>query len=422
MSSRISAAASVRLRGNPARPRAAAASASPVRRALLRGLFTTLTLIALIIVGGFLYFVARLPDPILLTLDDRPPNLTVLASDGTVLAERGLRRGYVRLDRLPAYLPTRGDRHRGPPLLQSSRRRSDRPRARQRPQSGGWHRGARRLDHHPAARQESVPEPGSHHGAEARRGHLRHLARAALHQGRDPRALSEPGLFRRRHLRGGGRGPALFRTLVAVGDAHASGTARRPAQGAVALRADAQRRAGKRPRRRGARQHGRRRIPHERRGERRGGAALAASHLRRRDGISLRRRLGGGDAARFRRQQRRRSRGRDDDRCEPPARGADDAPPDARRRRQGPRRERRRRGGARHRRRHQGVDRRPLLPHEPLRPGGEGAQATWLGLQALRLSHRARKRLYAGLGRLRLAGECGRLDAQELTTAPIAAR
>ena len=81
------------------------ASASPIRRALLRGLFTTIALIALIIVGSFLYFVARLPDPILLTLDDRPPNLTILASDGTVLAERGLRRGYVRLDRLPPYLP-----------------------------------------------------------------------------------------------------------------------------------------------------------------------------------------------------------------------------------------------------------------------------------------------------------------------------
>jgi penicillin-binding protein 1A len=81
------------------------ASASPIRRALLRGLFTTLALIALIIVGSFLYFVARLHDPILLTLDDRPPNLTILASDGTVLAERGLRRGYVRLDRLPPYLP-----------------------------------------------------------------------------------------------------------------------------------------------------------------------------------------------------------------------------------------------------------------------------------------------------------------------------
>lgn len=50
------------------------------------------------------YFISRLPDPVLLTLDDRPPNLTILASDGTVLAERGLRRGYVRLDRLPPYL------------------------------------------------------------------------------------------------------------------------------------------------------------------------------------------------------------------------------------------------------------------------------------------------------------------------------
>jgi penicillin-binding protein 1A len=50
------------------------------------------------------YFISRLPDPVLLTLDDRPPNLTILAADGTVLAERGLRRGYVRLDRLPPYL------------------------------------------------------------------------------------------------------------------------------------------------------------------------------------------------------------------------------------------------------------------------------------------------------------------------------
>ncbi|HKA65216.1 MAG TPA: PBP1A family penicillin-binding protein [Methyloceanibacter sp.] len=80
-------------------------TSSTIRRALLRGLYTTMALIVLIIVGSFLYFVARLPDPILLTLDDRPPNLTILASDGTVLAERGLRRGYVRLDRLPPYLP-----------------------------------------------------------------------------------------------------------------------------------------------------------------------------------------------------------------------------------------------------------------------------------------------------------------------------
>jgi len=90
----------------PARkPRKTSQTGSTIRRALLRGLYTTIALIALIIVGSFLYFVARLPDPILLTLDDRPPNLTILASDGTVLAERGLRRGYVRLNRLPPYLP-----------------------------------------------------------------------------------------------------------------------------------------------------------------------------------------------------------------------------------------------------------------------------------------------------------------------------
>jgi len=49
-------------------------------------------------------FIASLPDPVVATLDDRPPNLTILAFDGTVLAERGLRRGHVRLDKLPPYL------------------------------------------------------------------------------------------------------------------------------------------------------------------------------------------------------------------------------------------------------------------------------------------------------------------------------
>ena len=49
-------------------------------------------------------FVALMPDPKSAALDDRPPNVTVLAQDGAVLAERGLRRGHVRLDALPAYL------------------------------------------------------------------------------------------------------------------------------------------------------------------------------------------------------------------------------------------------------------------------------------------------------------------------------
>jgi penicillin-binding protein 1A len=51
-----------------------------------------------------IYFIARVPDPTIAALDDRPPNVTVLASDGTVLAERGLRRGHIRLNVLPPYL------------------------------------------------------------------------------------------------------------------------------------------------------------------------------------------------------------------------------------------------------------------------------------------------------------------------------
>jgi penicillin-binding protein 1A len=71
-----------------------------LRFLLLAGIWLALLLGALLA-----YFTARLPDPVLLTLDDRPPNLTILAADGTVLAERGLRRGHVRLEYLPPYLP-----------------------------------------------------------------------------------------------------------------------------------------------------------------------------------------------------------------------------------------------------------------------------------------------------------------------------
>ena len=89
----------------PRKPQAQKSTDRPIRRAALRVLFMACAWVVLVLGGAFLYFVASLPDPILLTLDDRPPNLTILASDGTVLAERGLRRGYVRLDRLPPYLP-----------------------------------------------------------------------------------------------------------------------------------------------------------------------------------------------------------------------------------------------------------------------------------------------------------------------------
>ncbi len=54
--------------------------------------------------AAIVYFIASVPDPVIAALDDRPPNVTILAEDGTVLAERGLRRGHVRLDTLPPYL------------------------------------------------------------------------------------------------------------------------------------------------------------------------------------------------------------------------------------------------------------------------------------------------------------------------------
>lgn len=47
------------------------------------------------------YCVVTLPDPTRAGLADRPPNVTLLAADGTVLAERGMRRNHVRLDALP---------------------------------------------------------------------------------------------------------------------------------------------------------------------------------------------------------------------------------------------------------------------------------------------------------------------------------
>jgi penicillin-binding protein 1A len=59
---------------------------------------------AILLSLAVIYFIARVPDPTIAALDDRPPNVTVLAQDSTVLAERGLRRGHVRLDALPPYL------------------------------------------------------------------------------------------------------------------------------------------------------------------------------------------------------------------------------------------------------------------------------------------------------------------------------
>lgn len=70
-----------------------------LRFGLLAGIWGTI-----ILGGAVVYFISRVPDPLLATLDDRPPNVTILAADGAVLAERGLRRGHIRVDVLPDHL------------------------------------------------------------------------------------------------------------------------------------------------------------------------------------------------------------------------------------------------------------------------------------------------------------------------------
>ncbi len=58
-----------------------------------------------LIFGGItVVYTSTLPDPMVAGLEKRPPNVTVLAADGTVMAERGMRRGHVRLKHLPPYL------------------------------------------------------------------------------------------------------------------------------------------------------------------------------------------------------------------------------------------------------------------------------------------------------------------------------
>ena len=75
-------------------------------------------------------------------------------------------------------------RHRGSPLLFPSRRRSVGHHARAHRRRVAARRLARRLDHHPAARQEFVPDAGAHGVAQAAGSGARVLARTQIHQGR----------------------------------------------------------------------------------------------------------------------------------------------------------------------------------------------------------------------------------------------
>jgi len=74
----------------------------------LRGLVywgTVFGVWSVIILGGLVAYVTfTMPPDVMANIKQRPPNVTLVSSDGTVLAERGLRRGYIRLKHMPRHL------------------------------------------------------------------------------------------------------------------------------------------------------------------------------------------------------------------------------------------------------------------------------------------------------------------------------
>ena len=173
--------------------------------------------------------------------------VTFLDRYGNEVGNRGIKhndsvaaRGHAR----PSGQGNSGDR--GPALLRAFRHRLLRHRPRADDQCQGRRRGAGRVHHHPAARQEPVPVERAHYRAQDQRSLPRALAGDAALQERNPQALSRPRLSRRRRLRRRRRGAVLFRKIGARRDARRSGDARRPVQGAeqiLAARRTCRRRA-----------------------------------------------------------------------------------------------------------------------------------------------------------------------------------
>ena len=187
-------------------------------------------------IGVIGWVAAHLPPIQSLEVPKRPPSIQIVGLERPrardARRDGRLRRAAARA----AAIPAQGvSRHRGPPLLFASRHRSVRRRARGRRQRAASRRFARRLDHHATAREEPVPDAGAHHAAQAAGGDPQRLARAEIFQGRDPRSLSQPRLFRERRLRRRGRLAALFRQVRAQRDAVGSCAAGGPREIALEL-------------------------------------------------------------------------------------------------------------------------------------------------------------------------------------------
>ena len=193
----------------PHRPRGPAEApllARPfVDRGVVLSVWGVISTVALVV-----YYASQLPPIDQLTVPKRPPNIAIVAEDGTLIANRGDIGGRAAIGELPPYLPKAfvaiEDRrfydHIGIDALGIARALFR--------DISGWRGIAGRLDADPATGQEPVPDPGAHAVAQDPGGDPRGLAGAPI-QGPDPRALSQPRLFRLRRLWRRGGGAEIFR-------------------------------------------------------------------------------------------------------------------------------------------------------------------------------------------------------------------
>ena len=210
-----------------------------------------------------------LPGPERLNELKRQPSVTVRRRRR--LADRELWRSlwqFGAAGRPAALSAGRRARDRGPALLQPLGRRPARRRARALRQRQGRRHGAGRQHHHPAGCEKPVPDARAQPASQGPGDAAGAVAGAHLHQGPDPRALSQPGLFRRRHLWRRRGGEEVFRPLGARRHDLPGGDAGRPAQGAVALQSVQRPGPRQGARRAGDPQHGGRRPADRRRSER----------------------------------------------------------------------------------------------------------------------------------------------------------
>ena len=126
-----------RERKRKAAPKTAAKSSEKPkkkRRSLLGGLvYWTFVLCVWGVIGGgglVVYYASQLPPIDQLAVPKRPPNIAILAADGSLLANRGETGGRTVHAEGAAALSAEGvRRHRGPSLLRALRHRPDRHRA-----------------------------------------------------------------------------------------------------------------------------------------------------------------------------------------------------------------------------------------------------------------------------------------------------